>query len=133
MNAVASTEVKSVDQAIWDVGYPACILLAHATFGEWLALSATEFSHRMTISSPEIRRQMTWYEQDVAGLKAMIDLLPKHNTDHGRLTRHATIYAVDADLAQGEASATTSFACYRTMLDGINSHIDSGETQLFLI
>ncbi len=57
----------------------------------------------------------------------------KHNTDHGRLTRHATVYTVEADPAQNEARTTTSFACYRTMLDGINSHIDSGETQLFLI
>ena len=133
MNAVARTEVKSVDQAIRDVIYRACLLLDHEKFGEWLALCAPEFSYRITTYSPEIRRQMTWYEQDVAGLKAMIDLLPKHNTDHGRLTRHATVYAVEADPAQREASATTSFACYRTMLDGINSHIDSGETQLFLI
>ena len=133
MNAVARTEVKSVDQAIRDVIYRACLLLDHEKFGEWLALCAPEFSYRITTYSPEIRRQMTWYEQDMAGLKAMIDLLPKHNTDHGRLTRHATVYAVEADPSQGEASATTSFACYRTMLDGINSHIDSGETQLFLI
>jgi methanesulfonate monooxygenase subunit beta len=43
------------------------------------------------------------------------------------------VYTVDVDPSHNEASATTSFACYRTMLDGINSHIDSGETQLFLI
>jgi methanesulfonate monooxygenase small subunit len=43
------------------------------------------------------------------------------------------VYSVELDSAQNAAAATTSFACYRTMLDGINSHIDSGETQLFLI
>jgi methanesulfonate monooxygenase small subunit len=47
--------------------------------------------------------------------------------------RHATNYTVELDPSLNEARATTSFACYRTMLDGINSHIDSGETQLFLI
>src|SRR5262249_32031475 len=77
MNAVARTEVKSVDQAIRDVIYRACLLLDHEKFGEWLALCAPEFSYRITTYSPEIRRQMTWFEQDVAGLKAMIDLLPK--------------------------------------------------------
>src|SRR5262245_1744852 len=127
MNAVARTEVKSVDQAIRDVIYRACLLLDHEKFGEWLALCAPEFSYRITTVSPDIGRQMTRYEQDVARHEAMIDLLPKHNTEHGRLTRHATVYAVEADPAQGEASATTSFACYRTMLDGITSHIDSGE------
>lgn len=76
---------------------------------------------------------MIWYEQDLAGLKDMAEMLPKHNTDHGRLTRHATVYRVDVDPEQEEAQAITSLACYRTMLDGMNAHIDSGETQLFLI
>src|SRR5262249_60733518 len=125
MNAVARTEVKSVDQAIRDVIYRACLLLDHEKFGEWLALCAPEFSYRITTYSPEIRRHMTWFEQDVAGLKAMIDLLPKHNTDHGRLTRHATVYAVEADPAQRQASATTSFAGYRNRLRGSSWHIES--------
>jgi methanesulfonate monooxygenase small subunit len=44
-----------------------------------------------------------------------------------------TVYEVEIDEAKGEARATTSFACYRTMLDGINSHLDAGDTQLFVI
>jgi methanesulfonate monooxygenase small subunit len=133
MNIIAATEPKSVERAIRDVIYRACLLLDDEKFLEWLTLCAPEFKYRITTYSPEIRKPMTWYEQDVAGLKAMIELLPKHNTDHGRLTRHATLYTVDADPSQNEARTTTSFACYRTMLDGINSHIDSGETQLFLV
>jgi methanesulfonate monooxygenase small subunit len=133
MNMVATAELKSAEPAIREVIYRACLLLDDEKFLDWLDLCAPDFKYRITTYSPEIRRQMTWYEQDVPGLKAMIELLPKHNTDHGRLTRHATVYTVDADPSQNEASTTTSFACYRTMLDGINSHIDSGETQLFLI
>jgi methanesulfonate monooxygenase subunit beta len=133
MNILAPTELKSVDRAIREVIYRACLLLDDEKFLDWLNLCAPDFKYRITTYSPEIRRQMTWYEQDAPGLKAMIELLPKHNTDHGRLTRHATVYTVDAGPSQNEARATTSFACYRTMLDGINSHIDSGETQLFLI
>jgi len=105
MNFAAQGELKTVERAIADVIYRACLLLDDQKFTEWLELCAPEFSYRITTYSPEIRRQMTWYEQDVAGLKGMIEMLPKHNTDHGRLTRHVTVYTV----------------------------IDSGETQLFLI
>jgi methanesulfonate monooxygenase small subunit len=133
MNIVAKTELKSVEQSVRDVIYRAALLLDDEKFLDWLGLCAPDFHYRITTYSPEIRKQMTWYEQDVSGLKGMIEMLPKHNTDHGRLTRHTTVYTVDVDPSQNEASATASFACYRTMLDGINSHIDSGETQLFLI
>jgi methanesulfonate monooxygenase subunit beta len=133
MNIVATAEFKSVQQSIKDVIYRACLLLDDEKFAEWLGLCAPDFSYRITTYSPEIRKAMTWFEQDLPGLRSMIEMLPKHNTDHGRLTRHVTVYTVDVDPAQSEAKATSSFACYRTMLDGINSHIDSGETQLFLI
>ena len=34
---------------------------------------------------------------------------------------------------QTMARAVTSFACFKTMVDGINSHMDAGETQLFCV
>jgi methanesulfonate monooxygenase small subunit len=133
MNILAKSELKSLDQAIRETIYRGCLLLDDEKFMDWLALCAPDFNYRITTYSPEIRRNMTWYQQDVAGLRGMIEMLPKHNTDQGRLTRHVTVYTVEADGSQGEAIAVSSFVCYRTMLDGINSHIDSGETQLFLI
>jgi hypothetical protein len=42
---------------------------------DWLALCAPDFNHRITTYSP-IRRNMTWYQQDVAGLRGMIEMLP---------------------------------------------------------
>jgi methanesulfonate monooxygenase small subunit len=133
MNVITKPELKSVERAIQDVIYRACLLLDDEKFSEWLDLCTSDFKYRITTYSPEIRRRMTWFERDLPGLKGMIEMLPKHNTDHGRLTRHATNYTVELDPSLNEAQATTSFACYRTMLDGINSHIDSGESQLFLI
>jgi methanesulfonate monooxygenase subunit beta len=133
MNIVAQAELKPVEQSVAEVIYRACLLLDDQKFLQWLGLCAPDFSYRITTYSPEIRKWMTWYEQDVPGLTGMIEMLPRHNTDHGRLTRHVTVYSVDVDRSKGEAQATSSFACYRTMLDGINSHIDAGDTQLFLI
>src|SRR3974377_1333807 len=119
MNIMAKPEAKSIDRVIRETIYRASLLLDDEKFMEWLAFCAPDFSYRITTYSPEIRRHMTWYEQDVAGLKGMIEMLPKHNTDHGRLTRHVTVYTVEADGPQGEAKATSSFGSYRPMLEGI--------------
>ncbi len=131
--SAGGTELEAIRAAVRDTIYRACLLLDDERFPEWLTLCTPDFRYQIRTYSPEIRKEMTWYEQDLAGLKAMVEMLPRHNTDHGRLLRHATVYAVDVDHARSEAAATTAFTCYRTMLDGINSHIDSGDTQLFVI
>ena len=63
----------------------------------------------------------------------MVKLLPKHNTDHSPLQRHATVYTVDVAEDGKTASAITSFVVYQHLLDGVNSHIDAGESRLFLV
>jgi methanesulfonate monooxygenase subunit beta len=133
MSANGQAGPETVKAAVREVIYRACLFLDEENFAGWLTLCAPDFNYRIKTFSPEIRKEMTWYEQDSAGLAQMIEMLPRHNTDHGRLTRHATVYAVDVDAAKGEATATTSFACYRTMLDGVNSHLDAGNSELFVI
>jgi methanesulfonate monooxygenase small subunit len=128
-NGAAGTE--AVKAAVRDLIYRTCLCLDAEDFAGWLQLCAPDFNYRIRTYSPEIRKEMTWYEQDAAGLAQMIEMLPRHNTDHGRLTRHATVYSVEIE--GGEAKAVTSFACYRTMLDGINSHLDAGNSELFVI
>ena len=58
----------------------------------------------------------------------MVKLLPKHNTDHSPLTRHTSLYTVDVDDDAHSAKAVSSVVVYQTLLDGINSHIDAGES-----
>lgn len=91
------------------------------------------FRYRITNYSPEIRREQCWMDRDFKGLKAMIDLLPRHNSDNSPLTRHVIVYKVGADAASGEIHATSQVAIYRTQLDGMNSHFESGRTSLFAI
>src|ERR1700688_328684 len=93
MNGRAETE--AVKASVRDVIYRACLRLDAEDFTGWLKLCAPDFNYRIKTYSPEIRKEMTWYEQDAAGLAQMIEMLPRHNTDHGRLTRHATVYSVD--------------------------------------
>ena len=133
MVAVPVEHHEATKAAVRDTIYRACILLDGGKFSDWLELCAPDFNYRIKTYSPEIRKEMTWMEQDRAGLAGLIGMLPRHNSDHGQLTRHVTVYAVDVAPSGNEASSITSFACYRTMLDGINSHLDAGESRLFLI
>jgi methanesulfonate monooxygenase small subunit len=130
MTGSAEERLKSL---VRDAIYRAGLLLDGEKFKEWLALCAPDFRYRIQAYSPEIRKRMTWLEHDLSGLHGMIDMLPRHNTDHGQLSRHVSVYAVDLAPSATEATAVSSFACYRTALDGILSHLDAGETRLFVI
>jgi methanesulfonate monooxygenase subunit beta len=133
MGIADNTNLEATQAAVRETIYRACLLLNDGKFTEWLELCTPDFRYQIKAYSPEIRKEMTWFEQDAAGLRTMIEMLPKHNTDHGRLMRHATVYTIEIDRSRGDVSTTTVFSCYRTALDGINSHLDSGESQLFVI
>ena len=76
---------------------------------------------------------MIYFSHSFSELKSMTEMLPKHNTDHSPLKRHAVIYTVNLAENLTSAEAVTSVVIYQNMLDGVNSHIDSGETRLFCV
>ena len=76
---------------------------------------------------------MTYFSGNREELATMCEMLPKHNTDHSPLKRHATVYTVDVEEDGEDATSITSLVVYQNMYDGINSHIDAGENRLFLI
>ena len=76
---------------------------------------------------------MTYFEGNKKELKGLMDMLPKHNTDHSPLHRHTSVYTVDVSDDGKSAEAISSVTVYQNMLDGINSHLDSGESRLFVI
>ena len=125
---------EEVRQQISALIYESCMALNAEHWHAFLALCDTEsFRYRITNYSPEIRREQCWMDRDFAGLKSLIELLPKHNSDHSPLTRHGTVYRIGRDPASGDVLATTQVAIYRTQLDGCNSHFESGQTHLFAI
>ena len=130
MAACLETNALQVHELI----YESCLALNAEKWNDFLALcDETGFVYSIVNYSPEIRREQCWMERDYKGLKSMLDLLSRHNSDRSQLTRHATVYKVDFD-AQGErASAVTLVSIYRTQLDGINSHMESGATSLFAV
>lgn len=116
-----------------DAIYRATILLDSQKWDQWLELCDDNFKYAIKSWSPEINYDMTYLQLDRHGLASLIKLLPMHNTDHSPLTRHTTVYSVDVSEDGKTAKAISSVVVYQTMLDGINSHVDSGESRLFLV
>ncbi|MBB5201122.1 methanesulfonate monooxygenase small subunit [Glaciimonas immobilis] len=95
-------------------------------FDGYLALCDPAFHYAITAFSPEIRKSMTWLEHDHAGMVTLFGNLPKHNSDHSLLSRHATVYTIE-ELNGGEtAKVTSALQVFRTTLDG-------GATELFAV
>jgi len=116
-----------------DTIYRSTILLDRQNWDEWLAHCDDDFQYAIRAFSPEINKDVTYLALDRQGLASLIKLLPKHNTDHSPLTRHTSVYTVDIDETMHSAKAISSVIVYQNLLDGINSHIDAGESRLFLV
>ena len=112
--------------AIDELVYRSCMLLDQKDFNGFLALCGPQFHYAITTYSPEIRKEMTWLEHDRAGLKLLFDNLPKHNSDHSPLTRHAVVYTVEPEDGDGRARVVSALTVYKTALDG-------GITELFAV
>jgi len=115
---------NDLDSAVRDLIYRSCLRLDAGDFPGWLELCAPSFRYSITAYSPEIRKEMTWLDHDRDGMEGLFKMLPKHNSDHSPLTRHASVYVVERD--GYEATAITSVVVYRTALDG-------GATELFAV
>jgi len=122
-----------VANAVRDTIYRATLLLDDQKWDQWLELCDDSFHYAIKSFSPEINRDMTYLQGSRKELATMVKLLPKHNTDHSPLKRHTTVYTVDIADDAKTASAVSSFLVYQNMLDGVNSHVDAGESRLFLV
>lgn len=117
---------RGVDKEVVELIYRSCMSLDTGDFDQWLDLCAPEFRYTITTYSPEIRKEMVWLDHDREGMKGLFKMLPKHNSDHSPLTRHASVYLVKYDVAGKEVSVVTSLVVYKTQLDG-------GATELFAV
>ena len=92
-------------QAIEELVYRSCLALDARDFKAFLDLCDAEFRYSITTHSPEIRRDMVWLDHDRKGMETLFTNLPKHNSDHPPITRHATVYTVDAMIEDAVRSA----------------------------
>lgn len=120
-------------ETVRDTIYTATRLLDDQKWNDWLSLCDESFQYSITSWSPEINYDMTYLAASKKDLHHLVDLLPKHNTDHSPLHRHTTVYSVTPSDDGKTATAVSSVIIFQNMLDGTNSHIDAGESRLFLI
>ena len=125
--------MSTPDDAIRSTIYEASLALDECRWEDWLALCDDEFYYAIKAFSPEIRYDMTYLDGSRAELASMCEMLPKHNTDRSPLSRHTVVYRVTAGEDGASASAVSSFAVYRTILDGMASHVEAGSSNLFLV
>jgi methanesulfonate monooxygenase subunit beta len=112
--------------------YTGCLLLDELRFPVWLELTAPELRYRIQAYSPEIRRPMTWLEQDRKGLAALLEIVPRHHVDGAQWHRHAVLYTV-APEPDGLVRAVSSLAIFHTVVDVGDAHLDGGSSRLFAV
>ncbi len=113
-------------QSVEELVYRSCLALDNKNWQGFLALCDDEFRYQITAYSPEIRKDMIWLDHDKKGMATLLANLPRHNSDHSPITRHATVYTVDLDEPKGEATAVSALQVFRTQLDG-------GASELFAV
>jgi methanesulfonate monooxygenase small subunit len=106
--------------------YRTCLALDARDFEEYLALCSPDFRYAVKAHSPEIRRDMVWLDHDRAGMEALFRTLPRHRSDPGILSRHATVYTVEFDAEGTRANVITGLLVFRSAPDG-------GATALFAV
>lgn len=112
--------------AIEELVYQSCLLLDDKDFKGYLDLCAPEFRYTITAHSPEIRKDMIWLDHDRNGMQTLFTQLPRHNSDHSPLTRHATVYKVAMEEGGQQANVVSALQVFKTDLDG-------GATELFAV
>jgi methanesulfonate monooxygenase subunit beta len=111
-------------QAIEELVYRSCLALDAKDYKQFLELCDPEFRYTIATYSPEIRREMVWLDHDRKGMETLFTNLPRHNSDHSPLTRHATVYTVDMNGSNAEV--VSALQVFKTQLDG-------GATELFAV
>ncbi len=113
-------------EAVEGAVYGTCLKLDAGDFAGFLALCNQKFHYLITAFSPEIRKDMTWLEHDLAGMQLLFKNLPKHNSDKALLSRHPNIYSIMFSSDGTLADVVSGLQVYKTDLDG-------GFTELFAV
>src|SRR5439155_22910758 len=111
-------------QAIEELVYRSCLALDSGDYKGFLALCDPGFRYTITTHSPEIKRDMVWLDHDRKGMETLFTNLPRHNSEHPPLPRHAPVYTVD--LERQEASVVSDLQVFRTQPDGGAAELRAG-------
>ena len=113
--------------------YKAAVNLDEQNWNDWIDQCDEDFTYSVKTYSYEIRKDLNYLTLTYKELHPYFDLLPKHNSDHSPMHRHATVYTTDVSDDGTSADAITSFMITTELLDGHNAALLSGENRLYLI
>lgn len=114
--------------------YKSCLLMNEEAWSEFMQLCDPQaFRYCVVNYSPEMRREQCWADRDYKSMMSCFKFMPKHNSDHSKFTRQATLYTLDFDHQKNEARAVSGLSIYKTQLDGTNSHRESGMTSIYAV
>lgn len=119
---------------IQELVYRSCMCLNGCAWDEFLALCEPKrFTYSVENYSPEIEKKQCWLKLDYSGFSHLIEMLPKHNTDHAQLTRQPVVYTVRNMVESDRIEVTSGVSIYRTFEDSTLAHIDGGKTSLYAV
>lgn len=113
-----ATSVAASNDAIRELIYRSCRCLDAHDFEGYIGLCAPEFSYRITLFSPELRKEMIWLNHDRERLAALLAMVPRHLVRLGSLQRNATVYTIERDDADRQAEVTSAFSVFNIDNEG---------------
>jgi len=96
-----------------------CLALDDGDFAAFLALCAPDFTYRVRVWSPELKRDMIWLDHDLAGISDLFQSLPEHLQRPGRLSRHVSVYTIDTLENGRDCVVVSSLIVHHTDLEGV--------------
>lgn len=129
-NSIKFEDLRTLETFV----YRTCMYMNNEDWSKYLSLCDSDhFRYRVVNYSPEIRREQCWADRSYSDMATAFSLMSKHNTDHSKLVRHATVRQVTADHGTKRYETESTLVIYKTLLDGTNAHLDSGKTQLYAV
>ena len=102
----------AVTAAVTDVVYRSCLYLDSENYEEFLELCDESMLYSIKAYSVEIRKDMVYLSHNKKELGSLTEMLPKPNSHHSPLRRHASIYTVDVSDDKKTATTKNKNQCY---------------------
>ena len=110
--------MSASNDAVRELIYRSCRCLDTHDFDGYIALCAPAFRYRITVYSPELRKEMIWLNHDRDRLATLLAAVPRHLARLGSLQRNATVYTIERDGTEGPARVTSAFSVFNIDNEG---------------
>ncbi len=110
--------VSTSNDDVRELIYRSCRCLDVQDFDGYIALCTSKFRYKITLYSPELRKDMIWLNHDRDGLAALLAMVPRHLVRLGSLQRNVTVYTIDRDETNNSANMFSAFSVFNIDNEG---------------